>query len=85
LSGHEIDILAQSGSSTNNKFGLSIIQTPADPAILQRVLATTQAQRNQLLDALNVSDARTAGLADELAKAQARVKELEPKPDAAPK
>lgn len=52
----------------------------ADPAILQRVLATTQAQRNQLLDALNVSDARIAATAEDLAKAQARIKELEAKP-----
>ncbi len=51
-----------------------------DPAFLQRAVTALQTQRNLALDAQVVSDARAAGLADELAKAQARIKELEPKP-----
>lgn len=45
-------------------------QQPPDPAFMQRALGALQAQRNQ---------AKAAGLADDLAKAQARIKELEGK------
>lgn len=54
-------------------------QQPADPAFLQRAVTALQAQRNQALDAAAAHEARAAGLADDLAKAQARIKELEPK------
>lgn len=56
-------------------------QQAPDPAFLQRALSVMQAQRNQAMDTAAVQQARADGLADELAKAQARVKELEPKPD----
>lgn len=63
---------------------LSLLATPAfaqqqqpDPAFLQRVLSTMQAQRNQATDALAVSDTRIAVLQEELEKIKARVKELE--------
>lgn len=56
-------------------------QQISDPAMLQRMLALAQAQRNQFLDAYTVAEAHAVGLAEDLAKAQARIKELEPKPD----
>ena len=43
--------------------------------------ARAQAQRNQAMDAAAVSDARLAQMTDDLAKANARIKEIEPKPD----
>lgn len=54
-------------------------QAPIEPAALQRVLATTQAQRNQLLDALNLAEARLSLASEDLTKAQTRIKELETK------
>lgn len=53
--------------------------SPIEPAALQRVLATTQAQRNQLLDALNLAEARLSLASEDLTKAQTRIKELETK------
>jgi len=44
-----------------------------------------QAQRNQALDAAAAQQARADGLADDLAKAQARIKELEQKQEPPPK
>lgn len=64
--------------------GAALAQQQPDPALLQRAANALQAQRNQAMDALAVAEARGAGLADDLAKAQARIKELEPKQDAAP-
>lgn len=52
---------------------------PPDPAFLQRALTAMQGQRNQAMDALAISEAKTAGVAEELAKTTARVKELEAK------
>ena len=57
-------------------------QAPPDPAVLQRALSALQAQRNQAMDAAASAEIKAAGLAEDLAKAQARIKELEPKPDA---
>ncbi len=57
----------------------ALAQQPLDPAFLQRALGALQAQRNQAMDAAAVSEAKAAGLADDLAKAQARIKELETK------
>lgn len=54
-------------------------QQPPDPAFLQRALASIEQQRNQALNAQVVAEARIAALSDELAKANARIKELEPK------
>lgn len=55
---------------------------PADPAFLQRAISAMQAQRNQAMDAAAVLQARADGLQDELSKAQAKLKELDEKPDA---
>lgn len=52
-----------------------------DPAFLQKAIAAFQFQRNQALDALAISEAKAAIAAEDLAKAKARIKELEPKPD----
>jgi hypothetical protein len=57
-------------------------QQRPDPALLQKIIGSMQAQRNQAMDAAAIAEARGAGLADDLAKAQARIKELEPKPEA---
>lgn len=54
-------------------------QQPADPAFLQRALTAMQAQRNQAQDVAVISEAKAAGLAEELAKVQTRIKELEAK------
>lgn len=52
----------------------------ADPAFLQRAITTIQSQRNAALDAQAVSEANLAGVRDDLAKAQAKIKELTPAP-----
>lgn len=57
-----------------------------DPAFLQRAINSLQTQRNGALDSAAIAEAKAAGLADDLAKANAKVKELEaklnpPKPD----
>lgn len=57
----------------------AIAQQQPDPAFLQRALAAMQAQRNQAQDSAAVAEARAAGLSDDLAKAQARIKEIESK------
>jgi hypothetical protein len=57
----------------------------ADPQFLQRAVPVLQAQRNQALDAAAAQQARADGLADDLAKAQARIKELEQKQEPPPK
>lgn len=59
----------------------ALAQQAPDPVFLQRALTAMQAQRNQAMDAQAISTAQAAGLADDLAKAQARIKELEPKLD----
>ena len=59
---------------------LSQQQAP-DPAVMQRVAAALQSQRNQVMDSLAVAEAKNALLTDELAKANVRIKELETKPD----
>jgi TolA-binding protein len=53
-------------------------QTP-DPAFLQRAIGVLQTQRNTAMDAQVVTEAKVAELTEELAKAQARIKELEAK------
>lgn len=72
--------------------GLSLLAAPAlaqqqppDPATLQRALGALQTQRNQAFDLAASWEARAGGLADELTKANARLKELEPKPADKPK
>lgn len=54
-------------------------QQAPDPAFLQRALTALQTQRNVAMDSAAVAEAKLAAMADELAKAQARIKELEPK------
>lgn len=54
-------------------------QQQPDPAVMQRAMNVLQAQRNQAFDQAATAEVRAAGLADDLAKAQARIKELEPK------
>lgn len=56
-------------------------QQPPDPAFLQRALVAMQAQRNQAMDSAAVMEAKLAAAADELTKANARIKELESKPE----
>jgi hypothetical protein len=63
-------------------FAANAQTAPPDPALLQHAANALQAQRNQAMDAAAIAEARAAGLADDLAKAQARIKELEPKPEA---
>lgn len=53
----------------------------ADPAFMLKAITALQAQRNEALDSAATAQARAAVLSDELAKAQARIKELEPKPE----
>lgn len=57
------------------------IAQQADSAFLQRAVSVLQAQRNAALDQAAVAEARASGLQDDLTKAQARIKELEPKKD----
>jgi hypothetical protein len=57
----------------------------ADPAFLQRAVGVLQTQRNDAFNAAAAQQVRADGLADDLAKAQARIKELEQKPEAPPK
>lgn len=60
-------------------------QQPPDAAMLQRLLNAIEAQRNQALTQHAYAEAARAGLAEDLARANARIKELEPKPDPAKK
>ena len=58
-----------------------VFTTPAlaqqiDSAFLQRALGVLQTQRNNALDAQASAEARAAGLVEELAKANAKIKEL---------
>lgn len=48
-----------------------------DAVFLQRAITAVQTQRNLAMDAQAVAEAKVATLTDELAKAQARIKELE--------
>lgn len=52
-------------------------QQSGDPANLQRLLTVIEAQRNQALTQHALAEARAAGLAEELTKALAQVKEME--------
>lgn len=66
--------------------GAAHAQQQPDAATLQRLLAAIEAQRNQALTQHAYAEAARAGLAEDLAKAQARIKELEAqKPTAPPK
>jgi hypothetical protein len=52
-------------------------QPAADPANLMRAVSVLQQQRNSAMDQSASEAVRANGLAEELAKAQARIKELE--------
>lgn len=54
-------------------------QQAPDTAALQRAIAALQAQRNQAWDVAVTLEMKAASLAEDLAKAQAKVKELEEK------
>lgn len=54
-------------------------QQQPDPAFLQRALDSVAMQRNNALNAAAIAEAKAGTLEDQLAKAQARIKELEPK------
>lgn len=56
-------------------------QQAPDPAFLQRVIVALEQQRTQALTAQAIAEARVGLLSDELIKVNARIKELEPKPD----
>lgn len=63
---------------------LAFIASPAiaqqsDPAFIARALAVVQAQRNQAMDQAAGEKARADGLAEDLARAQSVIKELEAK------
>jgi hypothetical protein len=58
-------------------------QQPPDPATSQRLLEITKAQRAQFLELFTEAVARGDLLANELSKAQARIKELEKKQEEA--
>jgi hypothetical protein len=67
---------------------IALLATPAlaqqqpSPALLEKAIASIQNQRNNALDALAATEARAAIQAEELAKAKARITELEtPKKD----
>jgi hypothetical protein len=67
-------------------FILLLITAPAlgqqlDPAFMQKAINALQTQRNEALDSAATAQARAAILADELTKAQDRIKELEPRPE----
>lgn len=59
----------------------AIAQQQPDPAMLQRAIGAVQAQRNQALDQAASCSASAGSLADELTKAQARIKTLEQPPE----
>lgn len=58
---------------------LAFAQGP-DPIFLQKALTAVQTQRNLAMDQAAVAEANTRLLSDELAKAQAKIKDLEAKP-----
>lgn len=60
-------------------------QQQPDPTFMQRAITSLQAQRNAALDAQTIAEAKLAGVTEDLAKAQARIKELEGSKPEAPK
>jgi hypothetical protein len=51
----------------------------ADQELIQKLIPSLQTQRNTALDSLAVAEGRIVMLNDQLAKANARIKELEDK------
>lgn len=60
-------------------FATPVFAQQPDPAFMQRAIPILQTQRNAALDQAVAEKARADGLADDVAKAQARIKELESK------
>lgn len=58
---------------------ISHAQQQPDPAFLQQIIREMQAQRNRAMDDAAATAANAAKIADDLAKANARIKELEAK------
>jgi hypothetical protein len=52
---------------------------PPDAAFMQRAITSLQTQRNTALDNQAVAEAKATGLTEDLAKANAKIKELEDK------
>lgn len=59
----------------------ALAQQPLDPTLLPKALEIVATQRNQALGDAAIWQAKAMLLADELAKAQAKIKELEPEPE----
>lgn len=59
----------------------ALAQQQPDTAFMQRAITAIQTQRNAALDQAVLLQAKVDGLTEDLAKAQARIKELEPKPE----
>lgn len=57
----------------------ALAQQNTDTAFLQKAIVSLQNQRNNALDALTVAEARVANTADDLNKANTKIKELEDK------
>lgn len=60
---------------------LAFAQQQTDPVILQRTIEVLEGQRNQAFNREALAEIRAAGLAADLAKASAKIKELETKSD----
>ena len=59
--------------------GISFAETAPDPVLLQRAIVVLQQQRNQAMDSAADMQVKAQGLAEELAKAKEKIKELEAK------
>lgn len=59
--------------------GIAYAQQQPDPAFMQHAIIALQTQRNNALDSQTVAEAKLAGLSEDLAKANAKIKELEAK------
>lgn len=57
----------------------ALAQQQVSPEMMQRLLGAVENQRNQALAASAVAEAKGQALAEDLAKAQARIQELEKK------
>lgn len=65
--------------STSTAFAQAPASNAPDPAFMQRAITALQTQRNSALDAQALSEAKLAGVIEDLNKANTRIKELEAK------
>ena len=65
--------------STSAAFAQAPASNVPDPAFMQRAITALQTQRNSALDAQALSEAKLAGVIEDLNKANTRIKELEAK------